>query len=61
MASSSVKAKDRLEGAFNFNALKSRVLNILEEGDLDELITREIEEPTSNTSKAAYKKRHAKA
>jgi hypothetical protein len=28
---------------------------------LDELITREIEEPTSNTSRAAYKKRHAKA
>jgi hypothetical protein len=61
MASSSVKAEDRLEGASNFNAWKSRVLNILEEGDLDELVTRVIEEPTSNTGRAAYKKRQAKA
>jgi hypothetical protein len=38
MASSSVKAEDRLEGASNCNAWKARVFNILE-GDLDELIT----------------------
>jgi hypothetical protein len=61
MASSSVKAEDRLHGASNFNAWKSRVLNILEEGDLDELVTSVIEEPTSNTGRVAYKKRHAKA
>jgi hypothetical protein len=61
MASSSVKAEDRLEGASNFNAWKSRVLHILEEGDLDELVTKVIEEPTSNTSRAAYKKRQVKA
>jgi hypothetical protein len=53
MASSSVKAEDRLEGASNFNAWKARVFNILEEGDLDELVTRVIEEPTSNTGRAS--------
>jgi hypothetical protein len=61
MATSSVKAEDRLEGASNFNAWKVMVFNILEEGDLDELVTRVIEKPTSNTSRAAYKKRQAKA
>jgi hypothetical protein len=61
MASSSVKAEDRLEGASNFNAWKARVFNILEEGDLDELVTRVMEEPTSNAGRATYKKRQAKA
>jgi hypothetical protein len=61
MASSSVKAEDRLEGASNFNAWKARVFNILEEGDLDELVTRVIEEPTSNTGMESYKKRQTKA
>jgi hypothetical protein len=61
MASSLVKVEDRLEGASNINAWKCRILNILEEGDLDELVTRVIEEPTSNVGGAAYKKRQAKA
>jgi hypothetical protein len=61
MASYSFKAEDRLEGASNFNAWNSRILNILEESDLDELVTRVIEEPTSNTDREAYNKRQAKA
>jgi hypothetical protein len=61
MASSSVKAEDRLEGASNFNAWKARVFNILEESDLDELVTRVMEEATSNARREAYKKRQAKA
>ena len=61
MASSSVEAKDRLEGASNFNAWKASVFNILEEGDLDELVTRVMKEPTSNEGRSSYKKRHAKA
>jgi hypothetical protein len=61
MALSSVKEEDRLEGAANFNAWKVRVFNILEEGDLDELVTRVIEEPTSNAGRVTYKKRQAKA
>jgi hypothetical protein len=59
--SSSVKAKDRLEGASNFNSWRARVFNILEKGDLDELVTRVMEEPTSNAGRATYKKRQAKA
>jgi hypothetical protein len=61
MASSSVKAEDRLEGASNFHAWKDRAFNSLEEGDLDELVTRVIEEPTSNAGRATYKKRKDKA
>jgi hypothetical protein len=56
MASSSVKAEDRLVGAANFNAWKYRIVNILEENDLEELISREIEEPTSNTARASIQK-----
>ena len=37
------------------------MFNILKEGDLDELVTRVIKEPTSNTGREAYKKRQAKA
>ena len=58
---SSIKAGDRLQGASNFNAWKARVFNILEEAELDELVSRVMEEPTSNAGRAAYKKRQAKA
>ena len=61
MASSSVKAEDKLEGASNFNAWKARVFNILEEGDLDELVTRVMEESTLNAGRETYKKRQTKA
>ena len=61
MPSFSVKSKDRLEGASNFNAWKGRVLNILEESDLDDLVTRVVEEPTTNQGRAAYKNKQAKA
>jgi hypothetical protein len=57
MASSSVKAEDRLEGASNFNSWKARVFNILQEGELGELVTRVIEEPTSNAGRETYNKR----
>jgi hypothetical protein len=60
MASSSVKAKDRLVGAANFNAWKYRIMNILEENDLEEFISREIEEPTTNTARATYKRKQTK-
>jgi hypothetical protein len=35
MASTSVKVEDRLIGASNFNARKSRIVNILEENELE--------------------------
>jgi hypothetical protein len=56
MVSSSVKDEDRLVGAPNFNAWKYRIINILEE-----FISREIEEPTTNTARAAYKRKQTKA
>ena len=61
MTSLSVKAEDRLVGAANFNAWKYRIINILEENDLEDYITREIEEPTTNTARAAYKRKQTKA
>ena len=44
MTTPSIKSEDRLEGASNFNAWKVTVLNILEESNLDELVTRVVEE-----------------
>ena len=61
MTTPSVKSEDRLEGASNFNAWKARVLNILEESDLDDLVTRVVEEPTTAQGRAAFKKKQAKA
>ena len=49
-----------LEGASNFNAWKARVLNILEESDLDDLVTRVVEEPTTAQGRVAFKKKQAK-
>ena len=60
MASSSVKVEDRLVGASNFNVWKCRILNILEESDMEDLIARVIGEPTSNTTKTTYRKKQAK-
>ena len=61
MAINSVKFEDRLEGASNFNAWKARVLNILEESDLNDLVTRVVEEPSIAQGRAAFKKKQAKA
>ena len=56
----SVKAEDRLVGETNFNAWKYRIINILEENDLEDYITREIGEPTTNTARATYKRKQTK-
>jgi hypothetical protein len=62
MASSiSVKAEDRHEGASNFNAWKLRIMNILQEHDLEQYVTTVMEEPTSNAGRAAFRKNQAKA
>ena len=61
MTTPSVKSEDRLEGASNFNTWKARVLNILEESDLDDLVTRVVEEPTTAQGRATFKKKQAKA
>jgi hypothetical protein len=49
MASSiSVRVEDRLEGASNFNVWKLRIMNILQEHDLEQYVTSVMEEPTFN-------------
>ena len=59
MASISVKLEYRLEGTTNFNTWKARVINILEEHDLDSFVTTVIEEPTTNARRTNYKKNQA--
>jgi len=58
MASMSVE--ERLEGAMNFNSWKSRVMNLLEENDLDGYMTSVVAEPSDDAWKTAYKKNQAK-
>jgi hypothetical protein len=57
----SVRPEDKLEGASNFNVSKARVLNILEEYDLDNFVTSTVEEPTSNAERTTFKKNQARA
>ena len=45
MSSISVRPENRLEGASNFNVWKARVLNILEEYDLDNFVIGTVEGP----------------
>jgi hypothetical protein len=57
MASSiSVRAEDRLEGPSNFNVWKLKIMNILQEHDLEQYVTTVMEEPTSNVGRAAFSK-----
>ena len=56
-----VKSEHRLKGASNFNAWKDRVPNILEESDVNDLVTRVVEEPTTAQGRATFKKKQAKA
>jgi hypothetical protein len=60
MASSiSVSAKDRLEGAANFNVWKLQITNILQEHDLEQYVTTVVEEPTTNAKRATFRKSQA--
>ena len=56
-----VRLEDRLESTSNFNTWKARVLNILEEHDLDGYVSIVVEEPTSNAGCINFKKNQAKA
>jgi hypothetical protein len=57
----SVKVEDRLEGSSNFNVWKLWISNILQEHELEQYITSVMEEPTTNASRAAFRKSQAKA
>ena len=59
MTSILVRSEDRLEGTSNFNTWKERVLNILEEHDLDSFATTMVEEPTTNERRIKFNKNKA--
>ena len=61
MASISIRPEDRLEGTSNFNTWKARVINILEEHDLDSFVTTMIEEPITNARTTNYNKNQENA
>ena len=61
MTSISVRPEDRLDGVSNFNTWKVRIMNILEEHDLDQFVTSEVDIPTSVTGRSAFKRNQAKA
>ena len=60
-SSISVRPEDRLEGGSNFNVWKPRIMNILQELELDHFVTTMVEEPTSNVGRAAFRRNQAKA
>jgi hypothetical protein len=60
-SSISVRFEDRLEGASNFNVWKLRVMNILQEHDLEKYVTSMMEEPTSNAGRVTFKNNQAKS
>ena len=56
MTSIPIQLKDHLEGTSNFNTWKERVLNLLEEHDLDSFVTSVAEGPTTNVARINYNK-----
>ena len=61
MTTISIRPKDRLEGASNFSTWKARVMNLLEEHELDRFVTNEVEMPTTNVGRSAFRRNQAKA
>lgn len=55
-----LRVEDRLDCALNFRVWKTKVLNILEENDLEEYVNRVILKPTYNNGKENHKKNQAK-
>ena len=56
-----VKPEHMLQGSSNFTAWKAWIMNTFVEFDLDDLVTRNLEEPTAVAARAAYRKKQAKA
>ena len=61
MASLSIKLENMLQGSSNFTSWKTRVVNAFVEFDLEDIVTREVEEPTSNVGRTTFRKKQAKA
>jgi hypothetical protein len=56
-----VKAEDRFERATNFNVWKFQITNMLQEHDLEQYVTTEVEEPTNNVGITTFRKSQSKA
>ena len=61
MATNTFRPEEKLEGSANYNSWKARLIAILEENDLNDLVFNTIEEPTSNAGRIAFKKKQVKA
>ena len=61
MTSISIRLEVQLEGTTKFNIWKTRVINILNEHNLDSFVTTVIEAHTTNVGRTNYKKNQAKA
>ena len=61
MATPTVKPEHMLQGSSNFTAWKAQIMNTFVEFDLDDLVTRNLEEPTTVAVRVAYRKKQAKA
>ena len=48
------KPEEKLQGLANYNSWKARLIAILEENDLDDIMFNVTEEPTSNAGRLAY-------
>ena len=57
----SVRLEDHLECTSKFNTWKERVLNILEENNLDSYVSIVEEDPTTNEGRINFKKNQEKA
>ena len=55
------KLEDKLEGADNFRAWKSRISLVLEENELDTYISEEVPVPKGDEAKTLYKNKLIKA
>ena len=55
------KLEEKLYGSTNFNSWKARLSTTLDENDLDDIVFNDIEEPTTNAGRLAYKRKQGKA
>ena len=56
-----VRPEDRLEGDSKFNVWKLRVMNILQELELDQFVTAVMQESATNAGRATFRRNQAKA
>ena len=61
MATNGFKPEEKLFRSANFNSWKARLMAILDENELDDIVLNVTEEPTRNVGRLAYKRKQGKA